>query len=180
MGFVERLHAAQRAQNLKSNAHHEASIDLVAAAGIAERERPIGAAAFRTLEDERFAPGLFALASKAIIGRARMRHWRIKRREDLEAFTIQIGRYWLKPWCTHCDGRGVTVEGQIAKDICHVCGGTGRRDIPSAQATGFAHLVSEEQFQRYARDALVCLDGHIGAFVTRTKSALGRDPAHIY
>lgn len=173
MGLKERLHIAQNARNLTSSAHQTTHIDLVAASGIAERHSRIGALAFRTLEDERFAPKLFELASKAIIGKARSQHWRIRKREDLEVFTIAVGRYWLKPYCRHCEGRGVQVEGQIAKDICPVCAGTGRRELPTPAEAGMADLIDERRFQKYVREALLCLDAHITGYLGKTRSALG-------
>jgi len=173
MGFKERLHIAHNARNLTSCAHQTTHIDLVAASGIAERNHKIGATAFRTLEDERYAPKLFALASKAIMGRARSQHWHIRKREDLEVFTIAVGRYWLKPYCRHCEGRGVHVEGQIAKDICPVCVGTGRRELPTPAEAGLAGLVDERRFQRYVREALLCLDAHITGYLGNARRALG-------
>lgn len=108
-----------------------------------------------------------------IIGKARSQHWRIRKREDLEVFTIAVGRYWLKPYCRHCEGRGVQVEGQIAKDICPVCAGTGRRELPTPAEAGMADLIDERRFQKYVREALLCLDAHITGYLGKTRSALG-------
>lgn len=173
MAFQERLHIAQRARNLTSCSYETTHIDLVAASGIAERTNRIGAAAFRTLEDERFAPKLFALAAKAIMGKARSQHWRIRKREQLEAFTVTVGRYWLKPYCRHCEGRGVRVEGQIAKDICHHCGGTGKRALPVPAEAGLQGVVDEQRFERYVRAALLCLDDQITSYLGKTRTVLG-------
>lgn len=173
MAFEERLHIAQRARNLASCSFETTHIDLVAASGIAEKTNRIGAAAFRTLEDERFAPKLFELASRAIIGKGRSRHWHIRKREQLEAFAFAIGRYWLKPYCRHCDGRGVRVEGQIAKDLCFHCEGTGKRALPTPAEAGLTGVVDEARFERYVREALLCLDGQITGYLGKTQAVLG-------
>jgi rRNA maturation protein Nop10 len=173
MSFEERLHAAQRARDLRGREYRTDHIDLLAASAIASKSNRIGAAAFRTLEDERFAAELFVLASKAVIGKARSRHWKLRKREQLEALTVAVGRYWLKPYCPHCDGRGVLVEGQIAKNICHHCGGTGKRALPTADEAGLSGLVDGERFERYVRETLACLDGQITGYLGKTRAVLG-------
>lgn len=173
MSIDLRLHAAQRSKNLQSIAHQTTQIDLIAASGIASRTNRIGAAAFRTLEDQRFAPELIRLVSSAVIGKARSQHWRIKRREELLAFTAAVGAFWLKPYCTHCEGRGVAVVGQLARDICPHCQGTGTRPLPTAKDIGLHDRVDEVRFQRYVREALLCLDGQINGYLGKTRSLLG-------
>jgi len=171
--FQEALSRAQRSSNLRVFGYKKSHFDLVAASGLAERQHRLGALAHRALESPRFAAQLFEMASKAIIGRARARHWHIKRREDLHKFSVCVGGYWLRPYCTACDGRGVVVVGQVARDLCHVCNGTGQRALPKPADAGLEGIVDESRFDNYVRQALGCLDAHIASYLRTAREALG-------
>ena len=170
--FQEALSRAQRSSNLRVFGYKKSHFDLVAASGLAERQHRLGALAHRALESPRFAAQLFEMASKAIIGRARARHWHIKRREDLHKFSVCVGGYWLRPYCTTCDGRGVVVVGQVARDLCHTCGGSGQRALPKPADAGLEGIVDDTRFDDYVRQALECLDSHIASYLRSTRRAL--------
>ena len=174
MSFKERLHSAHRAKDLSNRFNGTTQVDFLAASAIAERGNLIGSLAFRAVESDHAAQQLHSMFSKTIISRARAKYWHIKKREDLEAFTTAVISYWLNPECQHCAGRGVQTLGQILKNECELCTGTGKRPYPKPLDIGLDGIVREDKFHSYVQFALNCLDARSWGYVFSTRRNLGR------
>jgi hypothetical protein len=174
MSFTERLHSAHRAQDLSTGSHGTTQVDFLAASAISERGNLIGSLAFRAVESDHDTHRLHSMFSKTIIARARAKFWHIKKREDLEAFTLMVINYWLNPQCQHCSGRGALTQGQILKNECEACLGSGRRSYPTPLDIGLDGIVREDKFCSYVKFALNCLDARSWSYVYKTRKTLGR------
>lgn len=174
MSFRERLLAAHRAQNLSTGFQGATPVDVLAASAIAERDNLIGSMAFRAVESDHATRKLHSMFSKTIISRARAKYWHIKKREDLEAFTLTVINYWLNPQCPQCAGRGSQTLGQIAKYDCELCRGSGNRTYPKPLDIGLDGIVREDKFYSYVQFALNCLDARSWSYLNNTRKTLGR------